>query len=223
LLSCLIGARLRSSVIKDLQLYDVNIFCWTDSTTALYWIQRDQNWGTFAQNRVREIYSLASPVVWRHIPGIFNIADAATRGCSVEQLLKQRWWEGPVWLHRRILPNDRVCESAIFEIVGVDLTGPLYLKSGKQAYIVLYTCAVYRAIHLELITLLTTETFFQSLRRFVARRRRPTTIYSDNGTNFRGERLLHELHWDKLLSKVSEQKIQKFSPPTTAWWGGWNA
>ncbi|GBN88844.1 hypothetical protein AVEN_176729-1 [Araneus ventricosus] len=43
LLACLIGARLLSSVINDLKLYDVNIYCWTDSTTALCWIQRDQN------------------------------------------------------------------------------------------------------------------------------------------------------------------------------------
>ncbi|GFW56406.1 integrase catalytic domain-containing protein [Trichonephila clavipes] len=74
-------------------------FLWTDSTTILCWIQRDQNWGTFVRNRVREICSLTSPVVWRHIPGIFNITDVVSRGCSVEQLLQQRWWEGPVWLH----------------------------------------------------------------------------------------------------------------------------
>ncbi|GBO11367.1 hypothetical protein AVEN_250367-1 [Araneus ventricosus] len=35
LFACLIGARLLSSVINDLKLYDVNIYCWTDSTTAL--------------------------------------------------------------------------------------------------------------------------------------------------------------------------------------------
>ncbi|GBL91909.1 hypothetical protein AVEN_172813-1 [Araneus ventricosus] len=43
LFPCLIRARLLSSVINDLKLYDVNIYCWTESTTALCWIQRDQN------------------------------------------------------------------------------------------------------------------------------------------------------------------------------------
>ncbi|GFT33083.1 integrase catalytic domain-containing protein [Trichonephila clavipes] len=50
-----------------------------------------------------------------------------------------------------ILPKDRVRDAATFQIVGVDLAGPLYLKHGPKAYIVLYTCAVYRAIHLEAI------------------------------------------------------------------------
>ncbi|XP_035214532.1 uncharacterized protein LOC118188247 [Stegodyphus dumicola] len=80
-----------------------------------------------------------------------------------------------------VLPNDRVRDSAIFEIGGCDLAGPLHLKDGRKSYIVLFTCAVYRAIHMELVTSLTTESFFQALRRFIARRGRPTTIYSDNG------------------------------------------
>ncbi|GFX09214.1 integrase catalytic domain-containing protein [Trichonephila clavipes] len=101
-----------------------------------------------------------------------------------------------------------------------------YLKDRciyNMAYIVLYTCAVYRAIHLELITSCTTETFFQSLRRFISRHGRPTTIYSDNGMNFKGaERLLHALDWDSILARVAEEKIQwKFNPPSAPWWGGW--
>ncbi|XP_035215816.1 uncharacterized protein LOC118189340 [Stegodyphus dumicola] len=83
-------------------------------------------------------------------------------------------------------PEDRVREGATFEVVGVDLAGPLYLREGSKAWIVLYTCAIYRAIHLELVTSLSTETFIQSLRRFIARRGRPYVIYSDNGTNFIG-------------------------------------
>ncbi|GFY25983.1 DUF1758 domain-containing protein [Trichonephila clavipes] len=64
------------------------------------------------------------------------------------------------------------------------------------------------AIHLELITSLTTEAFFQSQKRFASRRGRPTTIYSDNGTNFNGpERFLHALDWDSILARVAEEKI----------------
>nr|XP_042913195.1 uncharacterized protein LOC122273192 [Parasteatoda tepidariorum] len=122
-----------------------------------------------------------------------------------------------------ILPSDRVNDAAVFEIIGVDLAGPLYLKDKRKAYIVLYTCAVYRAVHLELVTLMTTEAYFQSLRRFIARRGRPSVIYSDNGTNFVGaEKALRLIDWDKLSSKVAEQKIRfKFNPPSASWWGGW--
>ncbi|UYV63140.1 hypothetical protein LAZ67_2003276 [Cordylochernes scorpioides] len=40
---------------------------------------------------------------------------------------------------------------------GVDMTGPLHLKGNKKYWIVIFTCATYRAIHLELCTSLTKE------------------------------------------------------------------
>ncbi|GBN86273.1 hypothetical protein AVEN_64257-1 [Araneus ventricosus] len=64
------------------------------------------------------------------------------------------------------LPLDRIRESAVFEIIGIDLCGPLFIKPKAKAWIVLFTCAVYRAIHLEVVTSLSTEAFIQSLRRF---------------------------------------------------------
>nr|XP_042913425.1 uncharacterized protein LOC122273422 [Parasteatoda tepidariorum] len=49
------------------------------------------------------------------------------------------------------LPEDRVRDALVFEVTGVGLAGPLYLKNGDKVWILLFTCAVYRAIHLELI------------------------------------------------------------------------
>ncbi|GFT22778.1 integrase catalytic domain-containing protein [Trichonephila clavipes] len=51
----------------------------------------------------------------------------------------------------------------------------------------------------------------------------PTTIYSDNGTNFKGaKRLLHALYWDSISARAAEEKVQwKFNPPSAPWWGGW--
>ncbi|XP_072401723.1 uncharacterized protein [Diabrotica undecimpunctata] len=79
------------------------------------------------------------------------------------------------------LPADRVRDTTAFEISGADLAGPLYLKSGEKAWICLFTCGVYRAVYLELVTSLSTNAFIQSFRRFVARRGRPRIVYSDNG------------------------------------------
>lgn len=42
------------------------------------------------------------------------------------------------------------------------------------------------ALHLELVSKLTTESFIASFRRFAARRGKPHTVYSDNGFNFVG-------------------------------------
>lgn len=39
LLACLIGARLGNAVVADLRISKLKVFFWTDSTTALSWIQ----------------------------------------------------------------------------------------------------------------------------------------------------------------------------------------
>ncbi|GFS68537.1 putative RNA-directed DNA polymerase from transposon X-element [Trichonephila clavipes] len=121
------------------------------------------------------------------------------------------------------LPGDRVNDAAVFEVVGVDLAGPLYVKGGQKSWIVLFTCATYRAVHLELTSSLSTDAFLLSLRRFIARRGRPRVIYSDNGTNFRGAHgELSGIDWEKVLKLATIQRIiWKFNPPTAAWWGGW--
>ncbi|GBM82013.1 hypothetical protein AVEN_51858-1, partial [Araneus ventricosus] len=84
------------------------------------------------------------------------------------------------------LPEDRVKNASIFEVIGVDVAGPLIIKESKKVWILIITCAVYRAVHLELLMSLSTDNFILALRRFIARRGRPSIIYSDNGTNFIG-------------------------------------
>ncbi|CAL1282299.1 unnamed protein product [Larinioides sclopetarius] len=78
----------QSHLIKDSEV----------SRTALCWIQRNQNWGTFIQNRVKEIRSLTSPAVWPHVPGTLKAADLVSSGYSGEQLLQEKLWEGTSWL-----------------------------------------------------------------------------------------------------------------------------
>ncbi|XP_061708236.1 uncharacterized protein LOC133518592 [Cydia pomonella] len=121
------------------------------------------------------------------------------------------------------LPRDRIKRAAAFEVTGIDLAGPLFLRSGGKVWIILFTCAVYRAVHLELTKSLTTEAFLMALRRFIARRGRVDTIYTDNGTNFHGaDNLLKSLDWQEIAAYSSVRNIKwKFSPPAAPWWGGW--
>ncbi|CAL1296483.1 unnamed protein product [Larinioides sclopetarius] len=70
------------------------------------------------------------------------------------------------------LPVDRINRVAAFEVTGADLAGPISLKGGQKSWIVIFTCAVYRAIHLELMTSLSTEAFMQPMRIMFARRGR---------------------------------------------------
>jgi hypothetical protein len=121
------------------------------------------------------------------------------------------------------LPEDRVRSASVFEVVGIDLAGPLFLKDGQKVWIVLFTCAVYRAVHLELVCTLSTAGFMSALGRFIARRGRPEIIYSDNGLNFVGaDNLFKKINWEKISVDCSIQRIRwKFIPPSAAWWGGW--
>ncbi|GFU79810.1 integrase catalytic domain-containing protein [Trichonephila clavipes] len=87
----------------------------------------------------------------------------------------------------------------------------------------LFTCAVYRAIHLELINSLTSDAFLLALKCLIARRGRPRTIYCDNGTNFRGAfNDQSKWNWSKIVEETRTPKILwKFISPTAPWWGGW--
>ncbi|XP_015433580.1 PREDICTED: uncharacterized protein LOC107189534 [Dufourea novaeangliae] len=443
LLAVTVGATLIDFVVKVVKVERISIFMWTDSTTALSWIQRESQWNTFVWNRVQEVRELAEPKLWRHVPGGMNPADLPSRGSTVKQLIASRWWEGPEWLrrpakgwpsgefeineedmnaerektstslvscderaglsteltvsqvtsermeqldwyeryfstyhkivrlvgwvsrfvtycmnppsacmkgelcarefsaaeikllklvqqrcfkgvsdsrlsslnlcidkdglirvttkitnrpdtynfrypvvldskdsivkllvkesHERLchtgvqtlvsdirerywilaarraarrvidkcvickrqkgkrlkaiptpLPTDRVRDAAVFEVTGVDLAGPVFLKVNQKARICLFTCAIYRAVHLELVTSLSTSAFIEGLRRFVASRGRPSVMYSDNGTNFVGAvKLLRKVDWKRVSEYSSVQKLDcRLNPPSAAWWGG---
>ena len=85
------------------------------------------------------------------------------------------------------LPKIRVQDATPFTVTGVDFTGALHIrgKSGiENAYICLFTCASTRAVHLEVVPDLSTETFIQAFRRFASRKSLPRTMISDNAMTF---------------------------------------
>ena len=121
------------------------------------------------------------------------------------------------------LPNSRTEAADAFQTTGVDLAGPLYLKTGEKAWLVLFTCAVFRCVHLDFVISLNTEAFLNALDRFINLRGRPVTIYSDNGSNFVGlVNLFNKLDWSEIELTANVKQIKWiFNPPTAAWWGGW--
>ncbi|XP_071160975.1 uncharacterized protein [Mytilus edulis] len=87
------------------------------------------------------------------------------------------------------LPKERVQDATPFSITGVDFTGALTIKNRhneeSKAYICLFTCAVTRAVHLELVYDLSEESFLLCFRRFVSRRSVPKIMMSDNALTFK--------------------------------------
>ena len=59
------------------------------------------------------------------------------------------------------LPKLRAKQAPPFSVTGVDYAGPLYCLDfpKKKFYILLFTCAVIRAIHLELVESINLEDF----------------------------------------------------------------
>ena len=85
------------------------------------------------------------------------------------------------------LPKIRVQDTPPFTVTGVDITGALRIrgKSGiENAYLCLFTCASKRAVHLEVVTDLSTETFIQAFRQFASQKSLPHTMISDNAMAF---------------------------------------
>lgn len=100
------------------------------------------------------------------------------------------------------LPKHRVTYIRPFLTTGVDYCGPFFIKAQKlrntkrvKCYVTIFVCFATKAVHLELVSDLTTDAFIAALRRFFARRGKSKDMYSDNGTNFVGaNRELREIY-----------------------------
>ncbi|XP_063530781.1 uncharacterized protein LOC134741814 [Cydia strobilella] len=128
------------------------------------------------------------------------------------------------------LPRARMAHhQRAFSYCGLDLFGPMEVVVGRRRekrYGVLYTCLTVRAIHIELVSSLTSDSLIMSLRRMAARRGWPSHLFSDNGTNLRGactelQRSMQELNAEELKSYGANKGMEwTFIPPASPHWGG---
>ena len=90
----------------------------------------------------------------------------------------------------------------------------------------LFTCLTTRAIHIEAVRSLDTDSCLVDINRFIARRRKPATIISDNGTNFVGsarklKEYINSWNKDQITSGLARKNIVwKFNPPGAPHFGG---
>jgi len=128
------------------------------------------------------------------------------------------------------LPEDRVTPNKPpFTYVGIDCFGPMLVKQGRsqvKRYGCIFTCLATRAVHLEVLHNMDTDSFINGLNRFINRRGKPEVIRCDNGTNFKGSQreLSDEIKkWNqrKIQESLKQQEIKwKFNPPAASNFGG---
>ena len=116
-----------------------------------------------------------------------------------------------------------------FSHSGLDFFGPIEVTIGRRRekrYGVLFTCMTVRAIHIELAHSLTTDSAIMALKRFIARRGRPFSIYCDNAKNLRGmskelENEMKKVDYNQILEFTTQNDIKfKFNPPSSPFMGG---
>lgn len=105
----------------------ISVFGWTDSTVALSWIkEHPSKWTTFVANRVSEIYTVAPNVNWRHVPGVCNPADCLSRGMTPKALIEHNlWWSGPDWLQKSTV-HWPIQNSKVFTEIEINNVSNMY-------------------------------------------------------------------------------------------------
>ena len=131
------------------------------------------------------------------------------------------------------LPRSRLQGSVrAFEKVGVDYAGPYLTRQGQgrtkaKRYPCLFTCLVTRAVHLEMLYSLDTDSFINAFTRMMSRRGMPTYVISDNGSNFVGADrelldLVESFDQDRIIHESTKHHSinWKFNPPSNSHFGG---
>ena len=107
------------------------------------------------------------------------------------------------------LPQERITPAAPFTYTGMDVFGPFYIKEGRKTlkrYGLIFTCLSSRAVHLETLNSMETDSFINALRRFLNRRGKVRVLKSDQGTNFVGAKN----EFDAANTELNTDKIKQF-------------
>ena len=128
------------------------------------------------------------------------------------------------------LPEERTSvENPPFTHVGVDYFGPMSVKFGRgttKRYGCLFTCLAIRAVHIEITHSLESDSFLMAFQRFQARRGKPTSMWSDCGSNFVAadkelQRVFKQLNGNRTQNALLLEAIEwNFIPPHAPHMGG---
>jgi len=139
------------------------------------------------------ITSLSRPF---HIINARKLVRSITRQCVIcrRQTIKPQLQMFRQLPFEKITPGlVKITLDSVFERVGLDYAGPFLDKYGYvwkptivKSYLYIFVSLTVKAIHLELVSDLTSGAFTATLLRFVARGGYPSLLWSDHGTPFVG-------------------------------------
>ena len=149
----------------------------------------------------------------------------------IRRCLVCKCWEGAPFKTPKFAPLSEPAKSpniVPFTFVGIDYFGPVQAKydgNVMKNWICLFTCVSIGAIHLELVENMTSDAFL--LRRFIARRSKPSMIICDNANQFKLGNIVIDKIWNKVTSDndvqtyIANEGIKwKFIVEYSPWKGG---
>lgn len=108
------------------------------------------------------------------------------------------------------LPSSRLQPEPPFTHIGIDCFGPFLVKERRsevKRWGLLLTCLYSRAVHVEVLVDMSTDSLINALRCFICLRGNVKTIYCDHGTNFIGAS--NELH-KELQAMDANSSVTKY-------------
>ena len=175
------------------------------------------------QGRMFTIHEIRANGFW--IIGMRGVVASLIRRCTT----CIRYRGNPQEQMMADLPEERVQPSPPFSYCGVDCFGPFLVKDGRREmkrYGLIVTCLASRAVHLETLDDLSTNSFINALRNVIAIRGNIRLIRCDQGTNFVGaskelRAAWKEMNSDLIAAKMLEKDCEfKFNPPSSSHRGG---
>ncbi|GFV84442.1 integrase catalytic domain-containing protein [Trichonephila clavipes] len=226
-------AKLVKRVVAALQLETAEVYLWSDSMIVLAWLRKEPM-------DLRPLSKIGLPRYKNSI--LISYGDT-----FVENLKDINRVSGPLtikefekaetFLVKKV--QEQEFSSDINHVKRVDFSGPFFIKNKGQrkgnlfkVYICIFVCFVFKAVHIELVSDLTSQAFIAALKRFMARRGKCAKLFSDNGKNFVGasneiKKLLEIVRNpdEKLAHNLAAEGIEwKFIPARSPNFGGlWEA
>ena len=158
------------------------------------------------------------------VTGASKVVRGVIHRCVICKRLRGR----PVDQLMSDLPAERTQASPPFTHVGIDCFGPFIVKERRtelKRWGLVVTCLYSRAVHIEVLDSLSTDSFLNALQSVVCIRGPIRTVFCDQGTNFVGahNELTKELQ--KMNTKLRQQLLKdrmefKFNAPSASHAGG---